>query len=194
MLPGQLRGSVVKGNIIGFDADTNTGAVSGHDGKRYDFVTQDWRGSSHPRHGDVVDFQAEGDRATQIYLVEPEYVQPTLGQFLFSPHGRISRSQYWLKWLVPYLVIYAILFGLTLATQGSVAGGVFGIILFVFAVVMIWPSIAILVKRVHDRDWPWPFILVLLVPFVSIWPMIEIWFLRGTVGANRFGPDPVPRQ
>jgi uncharacterized membrane protein YhaH (DUF805 family) len=91
-------------------------------------------------------------------------------------------------------VIYVILLGLTLATQGSVAGGIFGFILIIFALVMLWPSIAILVKRVHDRDWPWPFILLLLVPLVSLWPAIEIMFLRGTIGGNRFGPDPVPRQ
>jgi uncharacterized membrane protein YhaH (DUF805 family) len=184
----------MKGNVIGFDPDTNTGAISGHDGKRYDFVTADWHGHSQPHHGDIVDFQPDGDRATQMYLVEAEYVQPTLGQFLFSPHGRISRSQYWLKWVVPFLVIYVILLGLTLATQGSVAGGIFGFILIIFALVMLWPSIAILVKRVHDRDWPWPFILLLLVPLVSLWPAIEIMFLRGTIGGNRFGPDPVPRQ
>jgi uncharacterized membrane protein YhaH (DUF805 family) len=184
----------MKGNVIGFDPDTNTGAISGHDGKRYDFVTADWHGHSQPRHGDIVDFQPDGDRATQMYLVDVEYVQPTLGQFLFSPHGRISRSQYWLKWVVTFLVIYVILLGLTLATTGSVAGGIFGFILVIFALVMLWPSIAILVKRVHDRDWPWPFILLLLVPLVSLWPAIEIMFLRGTIGSNRFGPDPVPRQ
>jgi hypothetical protein len=34
----------VKGNVIGFDADTNTGAISGHDGNlaavRIDPITQ----------------------------------------------------------------------------------------------------------------------------------------------------------
>ena len=54
----------MKGNVIGFDPDTNTGAVSGHDGNRYDFATVDWRGHAQPRHGDLVDFQALGQRAT----------------------------------------------------------------------------------------------------------------------------------
>jgi len=184
----------MKGNVIGFDPDTNTGAISGHDGVRYDFVTAEWRGHSQPGHGDVVDFQPVGNRATQIFLVEPEYVPPTLGQFLFSPYGRISRSQYWLRWVVPYLVIYMVLLGLTLATKDSAAGAVFGVLLLIFVLVMIWPSIAVLVKRVHDRDWPWPFILLLLVPLVQFWPMVEIMFLRGTIGSNRFGPDPVPRR
>jgi len=184
----------MKGNVIGYDPDTNTGAISGHDGKRYDFVTQEWHGHAQPRHGDMVDFQPAGDRATQVYLVEAEYVQPSWGEFLFSPHGRISRSQYWLRWVLPYFVIYVVLWILVAATQNSAAGVFFTAILVIFVLAAIWPSIAILVKRVHDRDWPWPFILVLIVPFVSIWPAIEIMFLRGTVGSNRFGADPVPRQ
>jgi uncharacterized membrane protein YhaH (DUF805 family) len=184
----------MKGDVIGFDPDTNTGAISGHDGQRYDFVTLEWHGQNPPRQGDTVDFQASGNRATQIYLVESEYVQPTLAQFLFSPYGRISRSQYWLKWIVPYLVIYVVLWLLVLATQSSGAGILFSVILLIFALGAIWPGIAIIVKRVHDRDWPWPFILLLAVPIVSLWPAIEIMFLRGTIGPNRFGPDPVPRR
>jgi hypothetical protein len=31
----------MRGNIIGFDQDTNTGAISGYDGQRYDFATVD---------------------------------------------------------------------------------------------------------------------------------------------------------
>src|SRR5260370_13769275 len=57
----------MKGNVIGFDPDSNAGAISGHDGNRYDFVRLDWRGSARPSRGAVVDFVADGQRATQIY-------------------------------------------------------------------------------------------------------------------------------
>ena len=30
----------MKGNVIGFDSDTNTGAISGHEGNRYVYATQ----------------------------------------------------------------------------------------------------------------------------------------------------------
>lgn len=184
----------MKGNVIGFDADTNTGAISGHDGKRYDFVTSEWRAQGQPRHGDVVDFQPAGDRATQIYLVEAEYIQPSFSEFYFSPHGRASRSQLWLKLFVPVLVVEVILFILMgICAAGGSTGGValFYIILVIFVLIMLWPSIAILIKRAHDRDWPWAFILLFLIPVVSIWPLIELYFLRGTIGSNRFGADPV---
>ena len=59
----------MKGNIIGFDPDSNTGAISGHDGRRYDFVRLEWRGGNAPSRGAVVDFVAEAGHATQIYPV-----------------------------------------------------------------------------------------------------------------------------
>ena len=183
----------MKGNVIGFDPETNTGAISGFDGQRYDFTTQDWRGHGRPRHGDVVDFQAEGHRATQVYLVEPEYVQPSLRRVLFLAEG----ADFPLAILAEMGLAAVGDSGLHRAVhrwqreprdrRGFVVGALIGLIY----VALLWPSIAIQIKRVHDRDWPWAFILVLFIPIVNIWPMIEIMFLRGTVGSNRFGPDPV---
>jgi uncharacterized membrane protein YhaH (DUF805 family) len=227
----------MRGNVIGFDPDTNTGAISGHDGNRYDFATQDWHGRRQPRHGDIVDFQAQGGRALDIYFIEPEYVAPTIGQFYFSPSGRISRSQYWLRFTVPYFVIYFVLnIAADVADDKSAAHSVLSAIVAIYAVVALWPSIAILVKRMHDRNRPGWMCLILYVPvtlcivllivwfagaiaaaaasgtfspppldalgitvillamvsgIVSLWFFVEFGCLRGTVGPNQFGPDPV---
>lgn len=183
-------------NVIAFDPDSNAGAISGHDGKRYDFVTADWHDRRHPAHGDIVDFVPTDQRATQIYLLEQEYVQPSLGQFLFSARGRISRSQLWLKWVLPVVIVYIVL---SLIARIAAAGDsttialIASVLTVVFALFTIWPGIAINVKRAHDRDWSGWFILLLFVPILNVWPMIELLFLRGTGGGNRFGPDPVPR-
>lgn len=182
----------MRGNVIGFDPDTNTGAISGHDSNRYDFVTHDWHGRSRPYHGDIVDFQiGGGQRALDIYLVEPEYIAPTLAQFLFSPHGRISRSQYWLKWVLPVIVLFIVLEIVLFLSLPPIRAAV---ILVICGLALIWPHFAIYIKRAHDRDWPWPFILLLFVPLVQLWPLVELWFLRGSIGTNRFGADPVPRR
>lgn len=186
----------MKGNVLGFDPVANSGAISGHDGKRYEFVTLDWRSPRRPTRGDLVDFVPDGERAVQIYIVEVEYVQPTIMEFLFSFRGRISRSQYWLKWVLPVTVINLVLvLGIVAAEQENetIDGIIFVSLYVIFALVTIWPSLAILVKRAHDRDWAGPFILLMFVPLVQFWPMVELLFLRGTIGGNRFGPDPVPR-
>jgi uncharacterized membrane protein len=59
----------VKGNVLGFDPDSHTGAISGHDGQRYEFVTLEWRGPSQPQRGEIVDFVTDGTRAVQIYPI-----------------------------------------------------------------------------------------------------------------------------
>jgi uncharacterized membrane protein YhaH (DUF805 family) len=211
----------MKGNVIGFDPDTNTGAISGHDGKRYDFATADWHTHDRqPHHGDLVDFAPDGQKATQIYALEAAYVPPTFGQFLFSVQGRISRSQLWLKWFLPILVIYIVL-GIILAA-GAASGnaatvGVVGIIFVIFALLTLWPGIAVMVKRIHDRNksgWlvlaiyvpsilydilaptvgrqnPATMILSLITFAVAIWFFIEFGCMRGTIGENKYGPAPV---
>jgi len=215
----------MKGNVIGFDPDTNTGAISGHDGKRYDFATADWHGSQRPRHGDLVDFVSNGQRAGQIYPVEPEYKPPSFWEFYFSARGRISRSQYWLRFFLPVFLI-----GAVLALLGEVGGDAVTSLGSIWQLLVLWPSIAILIKRIHDRDKSGALVWVLYGPMipavivtiaaviagaagsnetaiglgivaavfwvavagVAIWFFIEFGCMRGTVGPNRFGPDPVP--
>jgi uncharacterized membrane protein YhaH (DUF805 family) len=214
----------MKGTVIGFDADTNTGAISGHDGRRYDFATQDWRGNSRPRHGDVVDFTAAGDRAEQVYLLEPEYVQPSFLAFYFSPSGRISRSQYWLRYFLPVTIV-----GVMLSLLSLTGNPVLALLPSLFQLIMFWPHFAILIKRIHDRNksgwlvWalyvPLIFTMIFLVGAiiataasatgaamtlgiitgvfgfasfcVGVWFFVEFGCMPGTVGVNKYGPDPV---
>lgn len=229
----------MRGNVIGFDPDTNTGAISGHDGRRYDFVTLDWRGASPPQRGDLVDFQPAGSRAAHIYLIEPEYVRPSFGQFYFSPWGRISRSEYWLRGILPiwgiwWLLLIAII--AASATGGPFGAGLFSSVWGIYSLAIIWPGMAVLIKRIHDRDktgWlillplipklalyvTWGFavtgaiiaafthgrfgagfvtgastlshVLMLVLFVITIWFFVEFGCLRGTIGGNRFGPDPI---
>ena len=213
----------MQGNVIGFDATGNAGAISGYDGKRYDFTRFDWHGQAAPRHGDVVDFLPQGERATEVYPLTPEYVPPPFGQFYFSLRGRISRSQYWLRFFLPVL---AISFGLHLLQTIGVEGA--RTISHLFNLLVLWPGIAVLVKRIHDRDKSgalvWflyaPLLLAILVTIiamivaivrggeaaglgllagalwflvlgVAIWFFVEFGCRRGTIGPNRYGPDPV---
>ena len=53
------------------------------------------------------------------------------------------------------------------------------------------PHLAINTKRCHDRDRSGWFILLSLIPLVNLWYIVEVGFLPGTKGNNRFGPDPL---
>ncbi len=219
----------MKGNVIGFDADANSGAISGYDGKRYDFAALDWHGAKRPSHGDLIDFVPQGQQATQIYLIEPEFVRPSLAHFYFSPSGRISRSQYWLHYILPVFVISVILSVISGIAQVNDNQGIaitFNFLYGLFSLLTLWPGIAVLIKRIHDRDKSGWLVLLPIVPVVlmiiaaiagiaggsiyeswvvivtlavvlvaiAIWFFVEFGCMRGTIGANRYGPDPVDER
>ncbi|MGB1149083.1 MAG: DUF805 domain-containing protein, partial [Alphaproteobacteria bacterium] len=135
---------------------------------------------------------------------------------LFSFQGRMSRSEYWLRYVVPLLLLYvgllvlllviSLVFGvvqsLTTASSFEQAGpefgalqivGVVAMILTVFAasIAFLWAGIASAVKRLHDCNRTGWFYLLVFIPGIGPLVML-IWlgFIRGTVGENKFGPDP----
>ncbi|MGV6801995.1 MAG: DUF805 domain-containing protein [bacterium] len=82
--------------------------------------------------------------------------------FLFNPNGRISRKGYWLGFLLPYVIISVLL---EYQEAVGVPAGVAAIISAVVGLFYFWPSIAVPVKRFHDRNmtgW-WVLIFSLIV-------------------------------
>ncbi|MFT8245357.1 DUF805 domain-containing protein [Roseomonas sp. BN140053] len=111
-----------------------------------------------------------------------------MGNYL-SFGGRIGRQTYWLHYVVPFTVINLIASAIDMNTM---AEGGFGVLGPIVALVLLWPSLAGGVKRCHDRDHSGWFLLISLIPVVgAVWLLVELGFLRGTLGANRFGPDPL---
>ena len=112
-----------------------------------------------------------------------------------SFEGRISRSTYWLKYIFPYVVITFVLafveaFGGMKYSDGS--GAEFGYLTMIWFFINIWFSLAVGAKRCHDRDRSGWFQAIALIPLIGgIWLLVELGFLKGTAGANRFGSDPV---
>ncbi len=97
-----------------------------------------------------------------------------------SFQGRISRSTYWLKYFLPYVGIFVIFYS-TLK-----------ILSVIFLFVTIYPSLAVFVKRCHDRNHSGWFLLIGLIPVVgSIWLLVELGFLKGTEGSNNYGQNPL---
>lgn len=132
--------------------------------------------------------------------------QGSLLFILFSFNGRISRSEYWLKGF-PIIFIAAMLVQLPLMMMAKSADESSAqasppslpIVLGLIAVwlVLVWSSFAVLMKRWHDRDRSGWLLILMFIPLVNIlfnlWMMIEVWFLKGTDGSNKYGPDPLDR-
>ncbi len=130
--------------------------------------------------------------------------------------GRSRRSEYW--WFTVFNAIVAVvLVGIMLAgglsasilasagqSGAEVSPASFGPIFWIGAGLLgIWvlailiPSIAVAVRRLHDRDMSgWWYLGVIVagrIPFIGFIANIAflvLMFLPGTTGPNRYGPDP----
>ena len=134
----------------------------------------------------------------------------------FTVNGRLSPLQYWRFQVRLGLAAAAVI---VLTTVATMAGGWLGAIPFAFVVPLLAAGVSVCVRRLHDRGksawWlllflvtpgglatfaqPWaasdktvlvagPLVLAALALVVWFW--IEIGFLRGHKGPNRYGPDP----
>ena len=60
----------------------------------------------------------------------------------------------------------------------------------IFALLYLIPAIIVHIKRFHDRNKSGWWLLIGLIPIIgAIWLLIELGFLTGTPGPNRFGPQ-----
>ena len=57
----------MKGQVLDYSIQTNSGDISGDDGNRYNFGGVEWKGEALPSRGVYVDFAIQDDRAVLIY-------------------------------------------------------------------------------------------------------------------------------
>jgi uncharacterized membrane protein YhaH (DUF805 family) len=142
-----------------------------------------------------------------------------LFEFLFGASGRINRAKYWGSLLV--FSGAGLLCAIILLTAANLAAPLFIITVAVVFIPWLMWGCAIHTERLHDRDksawWllvfygvpgvlghfakaAWfagaagtglHYILALASFALSTWGFIEIGCLRGTVGSNKYGPNPL---
>ncbi|WP_193016482.1 MULTISPECIES: DUF805 domain-containing protein [Gammaproteobacteria] len=109
--------------------------------------------------------------------------------------GRARRKEYWMFTLINTIIItilYAIMFSSIDMNTGEMGGlgSIISIILGIYSLAIIVPSLAVTIRRFHDQDKSgWMFLLA-FIPFVGGLIVFVFMCLEGTKGDNRFGPDP----
>ncbi|RPE04399.1 DUF805 domain-containing protein [Candidatus Pantoea deserta] len=103
--------------------------------------------------------------------------------------GRCRRKTFWLFLLFSTLISLACsaideLFGLVIFRDQ-------GLLSLIYAVAVLIPSVAVGVRRLHDLDRSGWWLLIMLIPLFGTLLLLIYFCLRGTVGPNRFGPDPL---
>ncbi len=94
--------------------------------------------------------------------------------------GRISRTDYWIYSIPIILAFLANEFLITEARE---------IPYLIVLALIIYPSMMINIKRAHDRNRTGFFSLLLVVPIISLWPLIEFGFIKGSNGKNKYGNE-----
>lgn len=108
---------------------------------------------------------------------------PSLKQLLWRLDGRVGRSAWWL-----WGVVLPLGLGLYLTAVLRIAGVPAAGTEVAVNLLLLWPTIAVSVKRWHDRGKSGWWVLLAVVPWVGwLWVLIENGLLRGDDGPNRFG-------
>ena len=101
----------------------------------------------------------------------------SLQNILFSFTGRINRRIYWAFYLPTFLLF--ILTGTGYKEWNALR--------LLLVLILVWPGLAIQIKRWHDRNKSGYWALINFIPIIgAIWVTIELGFLPGTKGKNRF--------
>jgi len=108
---------------------------------------------------------------------------------LFSLKGRLRRRDYWL-YSLPVLFITIPVFWYTHPDNLS-DNSVLNILSMLIMGFVFWASIALNVKRLHDRNKSALWVLLTFVPLIGpVFVIVELGILSGTKGPNQYGQDP----
>jgi DnaJ like chaperone protein len=107
------------------------------------------------------------------------------GKVYFLLKGRINRKTFWFA-SISLFILYVIANVMVESTDEAISP--LGSLLMIS---LIWPTFAVHVKRWHDRNKSAWWYLISFIPMVGpLWVLVELGFLRGTPGANRYGFQP----
>lgn len=106
--------------------------------------------------------------------------------------GRAARSEYWYWTLFQWLLLFGLMLAsLLMAARSGTSPMILMVVFAIAFIVMILPTISVAVRRLHDMDYAAWWVLIGIIPYVGGIALFVWFLLPGTIGGNRFGPDPL---
>lgn len=180
----------MKGQILDFSIQNGGGLISGEDGKRYPFKSEEWKEQGIPTRGMKVDFDVDetgqavavykalgasstGNENGQLSLFALFLEALTKRYAQFS--GRASRREFWGFTLFATGAVVAILFVAWIMFE--INEGLVGIVLFyldwIFAIALVIPHLSVGVRRLHDIGKSGWLYLISVIPLIGpIWLIV----------------------
>lgn len=109
--------------------------------------------------------------------------------------GRATRTEFWMYLLWSYIaligsyLLYAVLMYVSGAPDGGLVNIVLGALFVLLMVAATVAHVAVAVRRLHDIGISGWWLLLSVVPVVSLGILI-CFFIDSHAGTNRFGPNP----
>ena len=105
--------------------------------------------------------------------------------------GRSTRREFWSYFLVQFLLLAAFVNSIRIFAPDEVSAKsaslpLIAILILAFAL----PNLAVSVRRLHDNNKPWWFVLLVLIPAVGWLFWVVMMIQSGTDGPNSYGDDP----
>ena len=107
--------------------------------------------------------------------------------------GRARRKEYWMFVLVQTIVMIGLMIldsvlGLDFELQGISLG--YGYLYLIGIIVHFIPSLAVLVRRLHDVGKSGWFYFIFLIPLIGVLWLLVLYCTEGQKQDNKWGPDP----
>ena len=107
--------------------------------------------------------------------------------------GRARRKEYWMYVLVQSIIMIGLMIldsilGLDFELQGISLG--YGYLYLIGVIVHFIPSLAVLVRRLHDVGKSGWFYFIFLIPIIGIIWLLVLYCTEGQKEDNKWGPDP----
>ena len=106
--------------------------------------------------------------------------------------GRARRKEYWLFMLLYFIaMVVAGLFDDLVVGERVAFDSTMGVFSWIVFLGLLIPSIAVSVRRLHDKNLRGWWLLLFLIPLIGTIALFILYCMRGTDGENRFGADPL---
>lgn len=99
-------------------------------------------------------------------------------------NGRARRKEYWMFFLFNFII------GFVLGIVGGGNLGSLGIILMLFKLAVLIPSIAVSVRRLHDTERSGWWLLIGFVPIIGAIVLLVFMVQDSQSGQNQYGTNP----
>ena len=108
----------------------------------------------------------------------------------FEFDGRARRKEFWYFYLFSLIVSLFIVYILGIFLSERTVKILDGL----FSLVVLIPTLSLTWRRLHDIGKSGASFFLVLIPIVGIIILIVRWAKDGTVGENKYGPDPKGRE